>query len=161
MSKKVTSQVRPHVEPPTRTQLVTPSLPWKRGSPSTIHLPNDSISLIGARASTSDGRPTEQSPKAEAHPFFETGFGSERGRPTDTRDERDDREESRQRASQKFKPRERGSVRGRARNKSRRRVGGIHPTNHRAYITQPLSASVSFFSLIPPQAETFICLRTA
>ena len=82
MSKKVTSQLRPHVEPQTHTQLVTPSLPWKRGSPSTIHLPNDSISLIGARASTSD-----QSPKAEAHPFFQTGFGSERregrGRPTD------------------------------------------------------------------------------
>ena len=51
-----TSQLRPHVDQ-THTQLVTPSLPRKRRSPSTIHLPNDSISLIGARASTSDGRP--------------------------------------------------------------------------------------------------------
>ena len=164
MSKKVTSQLRPHVEPPTRTQLVTPSLPWKRGSPSTIHLPNDSISLIGARASTSDGRPTDQSPKAEAHPFFQTGFGSERGegrgRPTDKTIEKNLDNGHLRNSS---RGREGACAVERGINQEEELVASIQPTiGHTSHSNEiPLSLPVSLFSLIPPQAETFICLRTA
>ena len=101
------------------------------------------------------GRPE---PKGRSPSFLRNRFrirGEDRGRPTDKTSGTIEKNLDNGHLRNSSRGRDGGSVRGRARNKSRRRVGGIHPTNHRAYIAQQrapsLSAPVSLFSLIPPR----------
>ena len=155
-----------HMWPQSHTQLVTPSLPWKRGSPSTIHLPNDSISLIGARASTSDGRPRPSR--------------AQRQKPILSSKQVSDQREGGRQTHETSGTIEKNLDNGHLRNSSRGREGAcaverginqeeelvasiLQPTiGHTSHSNEPpLSAPVSLFSMIPPRAETFICLRTA
>ena len=166
MSKKVTSQLRPHMDGgpiPNWSPLLSPGREEVRArftSPMTQFLLSapEQARAMGGRPS----RAQRQKPILSSKQVSDQREGREdRGRPTDKTIEKNLDNGHLRNSS---RGRERGSVRGRARNKSRRRVGGIHPpTNHRAYIAQQRAPSlpVSLFSLIPPQAETFICLRTA